>query len=368
MSHAPSQFRPLPALAEAWRQSGGEKVRALRRAALAAREVLLADGPVAALASCPIVTFPYPTLFAFSGGALSPAPYVMMTHRMHVVQFETDEGRKTLLFNASDVDRGNKAPFYWGLRQKYGDFLTDKVISKRYGGPEVWLPRLGLLPEDVDYIAYDHFHLQDVRGWLGGEGASAFFPRAKLLVMRSEWEVVKDLHPMQNAWFVPDGIKGVPQDRVIQLDGDAWLGRGVALVSTPGHTAGNMSLAVATDRGLFVISENGVATESYTPEHCGIAGVRTFAEQMGWEVVLNGNTRECSLDQYASMVLEKTLAGPSLQAPEYVNFMPSSELTGSLLAPGLSPGFSHGVLEQGIIRRPSAAAVPLRRERLEAAV
>ncbi len=354
MASPPEGFRALPKLQDAWREPGGARVKALQRAAAAARDALLSDGTVAAVTTCPLVTFPYPTLFAFSGGARSPAPFAMLTHRMMVVQFESAEGRKTLLFNASDVDRGNHAPFFAELRRRFGDFVTDRVASKRHGTVEGWLAKLGLRPEDVDYLAYDHLHLQDVRGWLGGEGAQAFFPRAQLLVARAEWALVNNLHPMQRAWYVPDGMRGVPEDRVVLLDGDAWLGTGAALVLTPGHTAGNMSLAVATDRGLFLVSENGVATECYSPERSEIPGLRGFAEHMGWEVVLDGNTREHSLDQYSSMLLEKALAGPSQVEPGYVNVAPSSELTPSLLAPGLSPSFSHGLLEHGILRRPVA--------------
>ena len=212
------------------------------------------------------------------------------------------------------------------------------------------LAGLGLRPEDVDFLAFDHLHVQDVRRWLGGDGEPAFFPRAKLLVQRAEWAQVQDLHPMNAVWYVPNGCSGVPEKRVVLLDGDAWLGKGCAILSTPGHTLGNMSLAVVTPDGTFVTSENGVSTESYTPLRSEIPGVRSYAEQFGHEVVLNGNTRESSLDQYASMVVEKIVAGPSKRDPSFVNFLPSSELTPSVLAPGLSPTFSHGEVSHGDLR------------------
>ena len=43
-----------------------------------------------------------------------------------------------------------------------------------------------LRPEDIDYIAYDHLHTQDLRGWLGSHGAPGYFPRARLLVSRRD--------------------------------------------------------------------------------------------------------------------------------------------------------------------------------------
>jgi glyoxylase-like metal-dependent hydrolase (beta-lactamase superfamily II) len=356
MSAEPVSLRRLPGLEEAWRERvPGRRLELLRSAAAEAREALLEAGPVEGLATCPLVTFPYPTVFAFSGAALSPAPYVMMTNRMQVVQYRDWDGRsRILLFNPTDYDRGERTPFFARLMERYGDFISRRVMRTRHGTVASHLEALGLRPEDVDYLAFDHLHVQDLRGWLGGEGASAFFPRARLLVHRMEWAGANDLHPMQRAWFVPDGMKGVPAERVVQVEGDAWLGPGVAIVATPGHTMGNWSLAVVTGRGLFVVSENGVATESYSPERSGIPGIRATAEHMGYEVVLNGNSREHSLDQYSSMVVEKVLAGPSKVEAGYVNFFPSSELTASLMAPALSPTFSHREISQGQIVPPRA--------------
>jgi hypothetical protein len=349
--------RPFPALAEAWRETvPANRLRQVRRAAEEVRARLLEDGPVPGLRTCPLVTFPYPTAFAFSGGALSPAPYVMMTNRMMVVQYEAEGERRTLLFNPTDVERGVAAPFYATLRARYGNLLSDKLLSRRHGSVASHLERLGLSPGDVDFIAFDHLHIQDLRRWLGGDGLEPFFPRAKLLVQRAEWASVQDLHPMQIPWYVPHGTRGVPDERVVLLEGDAKLGRGVAILSTPGHTLGNMSLAVTTSHGVYVTSENGVACESYTPLQSRIPGLRAMAEQYGHEVILNGNTREGSLDQYTSMVLEKTVAGPSPGDPAFCNVLPSSELTGSVLAPGLSPTFSHGDVHEGRLVKPPARA------------
>jgi hypothetical protein len=347
-------FKQFPGLAEAWTErSPGERVRKLRKAAEGARERLLSDGPVAALATRELVTFPYPALFAFSGGARSPAPFVMMTNAMHVVQFEQDGALKTLLFNPTDYQRGKHATFYVGLRKRYGAFLSDKVIPTYFGEVPEQLGKLSISPAQVDYIAYDHLHVQDLRGWLGPGG---MFPNARLIVQATEWRSVRDLHPMNQVWYVPGGFEGIPEDRVIQIDGDIWLGKGLAFLSTPGHTLGNMSMVVVTPDGPFVVSENGVAAESYTPLQSAIPGVRAYAEQMGYEVVLNGNTREGSLDQYSSMIVEKTLAGPARADPAFINFFPSSQLTASMLAPGLAPTFSHRPPEHGTLRRATAAS------------
>jgi hypothetical protein len=345
------EFRELSELREAWREGHlADRVRKLRRAAATTREAFVDEGQVLALESCKIVTFPYPSLFAFQGGATSPAPYIMMTNRMLVVQFEDWGGqRRTLLFNPSSYERGQKAPFFEKLKKRYGNALTERVLAKRHSDVPEHLARLGLGPDDVDYIAYDHLHVQDVRGWLGSHDEAALFGRAKLLVMPREWETASEPHPTQAPWYVPGGVDGVDEDRVVFLEGDTSLGKGVAILDTRGHTLGNMSLAVNTPGGTYVTSENGVSAESYTPEVSEIRGLRRFARSLDQEVILNGNTRESTPDQYASMIVEKTFAGPNKDAPEFCNFYPSSELTASVVAPGLSPTFSHGDLKFGAL-------------------
>jgi hypothetical protein len=331
-------FTPLPGgLREAWKESGdSERLRKLRRAALATREQLIDGGPVLACSTHKLVTFPYPTKYAFSGGGLSPAPFVMMTNRMQIIQFEHEGRRKTLLFNPTDVDGGRAATFYADLTATFGTFLSKTVIPTYFGTAEQHLARTGLTPADVDFIAFDHLHVQELRKWLG---EVPYFPNAKLLVMKAEWEQVKDLHPMNAVWYVPHGCE-IPESRVVFLDGDVQLGKGLAILDTRGHTRGNMSLCVVTPDGPFVVSENGVSAESYAPLQSKIPGLKAYADQMGFEVVLNGNTREDSLDQYSSMIVEKIVAGPSKHDPTFPAFAASSELTQSLLAPGLWPTFS----------------------------
>ena len=117
------------------------------------------------------------------------------------------------------------------------------------------------------------------------------------------------------------------------------LGDGVALLHTPGHTSGNISLAVNTDQGVFVTSENGICIDSYYPLESRIPGVRKYAKEWGMEVVLNANTIENTAEQYVSMIKEKVVAGCGALGPGIPNFFASSELTPSWLAPGLTPSF-----------------------------
>src|SRR5581483_4993233 len=155
------------------------------------------------------------------------------------------------------------------------------------------------------------------------------------------------LHPLQNDWYLADAIAGLAPERFVVLERDVLVGEGLALVRTPGHTFGNHSIVLMTDRGVWTISENGVSCDNYSPEKSAICGLAGHARSRGVEVVLNGNTREGSLDQYTSMILEKTLADPCPDGSGYVQHFPSPELTASSLLPGLAPTYSQRAITHG---------------------
>lgn len=313
------------------------------------RDAMLNSNPVPFYRSCDLIRVPYPRRYALKDACTVPTPLVHILNRMFVVQFQSDAGLKTLLVSPSDHRRNAETPFFKGLAQRLVPFrpYLESVMAPDLATVDSWLAQIGIRPEAVDYITYDHLHTQDIRRWLGAPGIPAYFPKAKLLVMRQEWESAKALLPPQRPWYCPDGIAGVPDDRVILLDCDAMLGDGVALIQTPGHTEGNHSIVVHTPEGLFVTSENGVGPDSYAPANSRILGLRRYAEQTGIDVVLNSNTLERGLDQYISMIQERAIAGPSPRNPDFCNVVSSSELTAYWLFPGIRPTFAFGQVQFG---------------------
>jgi hypothetical protein len=234
----------------------------------------------------------------------------------------------------------------------------DSLIARTTNTVLGVLAEIGLRPEDIDYITYDHLHTQNVTRWLGNSMQPGLMPNAKLLVMREEWESAKGLLPWHNQWYCPGGIADVPDDKVILLDESVFLGDGsVALVKTKGHTEGNHSIVAHTDGGLFVTSENGVSLDAYEPKLSNIPGLAAYAKQTGAEIIINGNTLEYGVDQYISMVAEKTIAGPSVIDPRFPNMALSSESTSFWLCPGTTPTVSVGNLRYGQMTVPSSQKV-----------
>jgi hypothetical protein len=321
------------------------------------------ENRVRAVRTVDIASAGYPLKFAFGGAARGANPFINIINRLQVIQFEDFDGRlRTLAYEPTVPEGPAEAPFYAQQIEKLGEFLSYRVLAKIWHHPDDALATVGLQPEDVDFVSFDHLHVQDVRFVLGttepidGEASPRppLFPNARLLVQRKEWDTFASLHPMQWAWYVKDGIKDVPTDNVVLLEGDVELGRGVALVTTAGHTDGNHSLCINTPEGVWVSSENGVCADNWHPHLSKIPGVRRTAEFFNREVILNSNTLEDSIDQYDSMIKEKALADTNRRDPRFVNVFPSSEMASWRRQWPVAPTFTYGGINYGALERPAS--------------
>ena len=359
----PPGATPITDLDAAWATgSPGPRLRAVRTAAERLRDRFAAGPRAVSVRTLPVVFSPYPTRYAFWGAALTVSPFVAFIHRCLVVQFLQAGQLKTLLFNPTDVAGARSTPYFARLAARVPARLQ-KVLAPEFAPLPEQLATLGLRAEDVDYVAYDHMHVQDLRPILGTDDGRvpARFPNATLLVPRVEWDDWDDLHPMQRAWFVRDGKRGVTQQRVCLTTGDLSLGDGVMLVRTPGHTSGNQTLFVNTDSGVWGVSENGTCADNWSPMDSRIPGLRSFCRRQDVDVVLNANTPERGADQYTSMVLERTIVDRVKRAPGFVQMFPSSEVTPSAMSPGLRPTILHRAVTHGDV------AMVSRRERARVA-
>jgi glyoxylase-like metal-dependent hydrolase (beta-lactamase superfamily II) len=328
--------------------SSGGRQREVERAGRILGDSLRLGPKVVSVRTLPTSAAPYPIRFAFNGAvpALAPGAMLVIQNRSLLVQVRTEVGIKNVLFNPTDGPANQATPFYARLLAK-----TPRPFLKPFlPGPNrcaEQLAALGLSPADIDVIAFDHFHTQDVRPLLGGAGFRARFPNAYLLAPRVEWTDWDDLPMIQRAWFVPDGKRGVPESRVILTDADLALGEGCVLLRTPGHTTGNQTLFVHADDGVFGTSENGTASDNWSPLHSRMPGVKRAAAHLDLEVVLNANTPELSSEQYTSMLLERSVVDRVPGKPEFFQMFPSSEVTASLIAPLLKPTHSFFEMKSG---------------------
>jgi hypothetical protein len=223
------------------------------------------------------------------------------------------------------------------------------------------LSKIGIDPKEIDYLAFDHLHIQDVRRLIGTTGAAAdlspnrpvppLFPNAKLIVQEAELALLREIHPIQAPWYQPDTYRDLRPEGLLPITGDVLLGAGIALLSTPGHTSGNQSLVLNTSTGIWAMSENVIATELLTPELSKIPGVAAAARRWGNEVILNANTIEATALQYNSVIKEKSIVDRSSKNGKFLQFFPTAELTPNWINPGTHPTFRHEKLAHGRLVR-----------------
>lgn len=346
----------LADLDDAWNTtSHGPRLRAVRAGGRALREKILAGPSAQSVRTLPRTTLAYPSKFAFWSWQNSPAPFVSMTHRTLLVQCSMGGVTKNILFNPSDIRASRRTPYFAAMIEQFG--ALSSLFAREFDPIETQLEALGVTCDEVDFVAFDHLHTQDLRPILGTTDGTfrAKFPNAKLLVARSEWDDWDDLHPMQRAWFVPDGKQGVRTDRVLFTNGDLQLGDGVYLVRTPGHTSGNQSIVLKTDSGVWASSENGVCVDNYNPRASKIPGLASTAALYGLDYVLNANTPELGATQYTSMALEDALVDRAADCSDFPQVFSSSEATPVGFAPWLAPTYQHREIRHGrVLRRQSA--------------
>jgi glyoxylase-like metal-dependent hydrolase (beta-lactamase superfamily II) len=350
------ELRRLSTADEAWKTRGvGQRLDAVRHAAHQVRREI-ADGPrVVSVRTLPIVRAPYGTKFAFRGAAWSIAPYVLLDHHALLVQFMQNGALKTLLFNPTDTDGARNAPYFAKIA-KTTPKVIEELLSPKLPTLEAQLADFGIAFEDVDYVAYDHLHVQDLRPIVGTTDGKfrARFPNAKVIVPSVEWHDWARLHPIQKAFYVEKGRENVDTKNVVFTDGDLALGDGVFLMRSPGHTSGNQTLFVATDKGIWGVSENGVCADNWAPLDSKIPGLRAYAAHNELDLVMNMNTPESGADQYTSMILERVIVDRVPHAPAFVQMFPSSEALDTALAPGLSPTIRFDRLTIGDVAKKSS--------------
>ncbi len=333
----------------------GAKLEWIRSRADDFRRDFASSGTPDRITTCDLVTLPYPTRFGLFRAALTPAPFLTITNRMLVIRWtETDGRTRTLLFEPSDVELGRNTPYFAALARKTPSVLERLLVTSN---PTVGdhLARLGIRPEEVDYLLFDHLHTQDLRRWLGttedqpdlGGPVTPFFPNARLIVQRDEIAGMRTLHPLQRPWYQAEHFAHLRTEAILAVDGGVLLGPGVAVIPTPGHVFGNQTLMLNTDTGIWASSENAIAAECLTPEHSKLPGVRGWARDWQQEVVLNANSLETTADQYNSLILEKCVVDRSQADSRFLQFFPSSELTAHWISPGTRPTFTHKAITHG---------------------
>src|ERR671936_2226321 len=128
----------------------GDRLDAIRGAADEFRRRFKDQGQVTGVRTVDLVSAGYPTCYAFGGAAKGVNPYINITNRLVVVQFHDFEGSlRTLVWEPTVPEGSAEAPFYAQLIERYGEWLSENLLSHEYNTVAGALSSCGLRPEDV---------------------------------------------------------------------------------------------------------------------------------------------------------------------------------------------------------------------------
>ncbi|MBC7643946.1 MAG: hypothetical protein H7123_02390, partial [Thermoleophilia bacterium] len=143
------------------------QLREIREQAPRFREWFRTTGVATAFQSRSLITLPYLKRYGLYEACTVPVPYVWFTNRMFIVQWKdaaTDK-TKTLLAEPTDYELGIDTPFFrfeYDKLAKMSRNLAEGMAKKHAHVSDV-LKQAGLRTEDIDYLAFDHLHTQDIR-------------------------------------------------------------------------------------------------------------------------------------------------------------------------------------------------------------
>jgi glyoxylase-like metal-dependent hydrolase (beta-lactamase superfamily II) len=241
--------------------------RALRFAVIALAAAALAAGSAAAKEPSGPFRSVHCLKYAGLTGKLSmlavgATPDVVMEHPMVVCVAQRDG--QTVVLDAGFVDQQYGAK--WGVT----DF-TD--LAERLGD-------IGVKPEDVGVVTLGHLHWDHA-------GGTSRFPNARFVVQRRELEFAAVDVPGNK--FIVNGFRMEDVLDVMKLkwdgrldvvDGDAegWQD-GVDLYLTPGHTAGTMTVCLATTGGRVCYTSDAVYSYRNLDENLPL-GIAVLPQEM----------------------------------------------------------------------------------------
>ncbi len=140
------------------------------------------------------------------------------------------------------------------------------------------LAKQGVGPEDVDIVVHTHLHADHV-GWnldLSGDRPRPYFPNARYLAPRSDWEHFVKPENLKNAPWVRDSV--VPLEALGLLDffeGEHSITGEVTTLPTPGHTPGHHAILVSSQGERAMIVGDALHSKVQVQEPSWCAGVDT---------------------------------------------------------------------------------------------
>ncbi|MCD6358685.1 MAG: N-acyl homoserine lactonase family protein, partial [Dehalococcoidia bacterium] len=172
-------------------------------------------------------------------GAITPGLDTDLPFTIPYMGYLLDNGSKKILVDTGINERFIIDGKAWGGFRAQGG---TKYVSDS-------LAKIGVNPEDIDVVLYTHLHNDHT-------GASHIFAKSVHIFQEDEWANLLDPLPSQKIRgdYDPETIPVLKEMTCLKIEGTVEIEPGVTTYKTAGHTAGSMSVAVETDKGLYVLT------------------------------------------------------------------------------------------------------------------
>lgn len=179
-----------------------------------------------------------PNLYLFDGGTIE------VNDKNLFAQGDTYKGETITLSDAFFVVKHPDGVLLWDTG------LSENLVGKKpYTSPDGaftisrqdsivdQLASIGLLPEDVKYIAFSHIHFDHT-------GGANHFLDATWLVQQTAVDFISGDAIKGNSFYVPSSFEKLTKKQVLNGDYDVFNDGKVVIKYLPGHTAGHQGLFV----------------------------------------------------------------------------------------------------------------------------
>jgi len=158
-----------------------------------------------------------------------------------------------------------------GIGSKLDRKLRNIYCVEQDAGLVGSLARLGLRPEEIDFVVNSHLHFDHCGGNTyrneKGEVVPAF-PRARYIIQKGEWDWATNPHEREKGSYLAENFRPLADHGLLQLvDGDSQVTEGVEVMLAPGHTARHQCVKVRSGGKTLIYLGDLVPTSA----HVGLA-------------------------------------------------------------------------------------------------
>ena len=158
-----------------------------------------------------------------------------------------------------------------GIGSKLDKKLRNIYCVEQDAGLVGSLARLGLRPEEIDFVVNTHLHFDHCGGNTSrnekGEVVPAF-PRARYIIQKGEWDWATNPHEREKGSYLAENFRPLADHGLLQLvDGDSQVTEGVEVMLAPGHTARHQCVKVRSGGKTLIYLGDLVPTSA----HVGLA-------------------------------------------------------------------------------------------------